>query len=134
MTNREAHEEAAGYGLDGLFFMINGIDPDAEYHPEPPKRWLNIDMTVPDEGQEVWYYFGFFDHIYSGKHRSFREEGYAPGVMSHCFFGASGFLTDDVTWWMPRVEDDLRPDRPSRYQRKRDYHSQEALAGGCGRA
>lgn len=31
MTNREAHEEAAGMGLDSLFFIANGIDPDAEY-------------------------------------------------------------------------------------------------------
>ena len=31
MTNREAHEEAAGMGLDLLFFSLNGIDPDAEY-------------------------------------------------------------------------------------------------------
>ena len=29
MTNREAHEEAAGMGLDPLFFAHNGIDPDA---------------------------------------------------------------------------------------------------------
>ena len=31
MTNREAHEEAAGMGLDDMFFTFNGIDPDAEY-------------------------------------------------------------------------------------------------------
>jgi len=31
MTNREAHEEAAGVNLDSRFFEINGIDPDAEY-------------------------------------------------------------------------------------------------------
>jgi hypothetical protein len=30
MTNREAHEEAAGMGLDGLFFELNKIDPNAE--------------------------------------------------------------------------------------------------------
>lgn len=31
MTNREAHEEAAGMGLEGSFFSMNNIDPDAEY-------------------------------------------------------------------------------------------------------
>ena len=31
MTNREAHEEAAGMQLEDLFFLRNGIDPDAEY-------------------------------------------------------------------------------------------------------
>lgn len=29
MTNREAHEEAAGMGLDDMFFRFNKIDPDA---------------------------------------------------------------------------------------------------------
>jgi hypothetical protein len=28
MTNKEAHELAAGMGLDNMFFRINGIDPD----------------------------------------------------------------------------------------------------------
>jgi len=31
MTNREAHEEAAGMNLDPSFFTFNNIDPDAEY-------------------------------------------------------------------------------------------------------
>jgi hypothetical protein len=37
MTNREAHEEAAGMGLDGSFFAINKIDPDAEYVEDAPQ-------------------------------------------------------------------------------------------------
>lgn len=31
MTNREAHEKAAGMPLDMSFFLVNHIDPDAEY-------------------------------------------------------------------------------------------------------
>lgn len=31
MTNREAHENAAGMPLDMTFFLANHIDPDAEY-------------------------------------------------------------------------------------------------------
>lgn len=31
MTNRQAHEEAAGMNLDDAFFISNGINPDAEY-------------------------------------------------------------------------------------------------------
>jgi hypothetical protein len=31
MTNREAHEQAAGMALDDMFFQMNGINPDAEY-------------------------------------------------------------------------------------------------------
>lgn len=30
-TSREVYEEAAGMGLDDMFFRFNGIDPDAEY-------------------------------------------------------------------------------------------------------
>ena len=30
MTNREAHEEAAGMGLDDSFFIRNKIDADAQ--------------------------------------------------------------------------------------------------------
>ncbi len=30
MTNREAHEEASEMALDPLFFILNGIDPNAE--------------------------------------------------------------------------------------------------------
>lgn len=30
MTNREAHEKAAGMSLDAIFFSYNNIDPDAE--------------------------------------------------------------------------------------------------------
>jgi hypothetical protein len=41
MTNREAHEEAAGIQLEDLFFLRNGIDPDAEYtNQEHFKRLL----------------------------------------------------------------------------------------------
>ena len=31
MTNREAYEEAAGMGLEDLFFIINNIDPNGEF-------------------------------------------------------------------------------------------------------
>ena len=31
MTNREAHEEAAGMPLEDSYFTINGIDPAADF-------------------------------------------------------------------------------------------------------
>lgn len=31
MTNREAHEEAAGMNLENIFFELSGIDPDGDY-------------------------------------------------------------------------------------------------------
>lgn len=36
MTNQEAHEQAAGMGLDDAFFAVSGIDPDAEYPARKP--------------------------------------------------------------------------------------------------
>ena len=30
LTNREAHEKAAGMALEPMFFVFNGIDLDAE--------------------------------------------------------------------------------------------------------
>ena len=33
MTNREAHEQAAGYNLGPLFFKLCGMDPEGEYVP-----------------------------------------------------------------------------------------------------
>jgi hypoxanthine phosphoribosyltransferase len=40
-TNREAHEEAAGMGLDNRFFTMNNINPDAIYGEEEQLRLLN---------------------------------------------------------------------------------------------
>ena len=37
MTNREAYEDAAGMGLDNMFFTYNYIEPDAEYACEDDK-------------------------------------------------------------------------------------------------
>ena len=43
MTNREAHEEAAGMGLEESFFRISGIDPKAEYRPaKKPFEWVEV--------------------------------------------------------------------------------------------
>jgi hypothetical protein len=42
MTNREAHEKAAGMGLDDMFFSFNNMDPDAEC----------IEYKVPNECYE----------------------------------------------------------------------------------
>jgi len=48
MTNKEAHERAAGMSLDPTFFSINNIDPCAEYLPpitEATVRGLMDDLT-----------------------------------------------------------------------------------------
>ena len=53
MTNREAHEEAAGMGLEGSFFAMNNIDPDAEYIDlEEKMGWLRLSE---DSLKENWF-------------------------------------------------------------------------------
>jgi hypothetical protein len=46
MTNREAHEEAAGMPLDSSFFAINGIDPNTEYVDVPAEDPVNENKTL----------------------------------------------------------------------------------------
>jgi len=64
-TNREAWEEAAGYGLIPLFFEINGIDPDAPCDPpndaaQAPKSPDAAGSPVTIEqmigGGDSWFY------------------------------------------------------------------------------
>ena len=45
MTNREAHEEAAGMALADMFFKVNRIDPDAEYIEPKPRVVLNTNLN-----------------------------------------------------------------------------------------
>ncbi len=49
MTNRQAHEEAAGYNLDDWFFRYNGIDPNAECDaPGNAQQQVQADSQWPD--------------------------------------------------------------------------------------
>lgn len=45
MTNREAHEAAAGMPLADIFFKVNRIDPDAEYIEPKPRVVLNMNLN-----------------------------------------------------------------------------------------
>jgi hypothetical protein len=67
MTNREAHEEAAGMGLDDMFFRFNKIDPDAlmridvEFAIEQMQREYDDD-TAPrhfNQGQRYGIEIGY---------------------------------------------------------------------------
>ena len=56
-------------------------------------EWIRVDEHRPEVGQWVLYYF---DRL--GMHLGWYavdEDG------SDIFYGASGFLSDDVTHWMP---------------------------------
>lgn len=52
MTNREAHEEAAGMPLDDIFFKVNRINPDAEYIE--PKSRIRASMNLNDLLDETY--------------------------------------------------------------------------------
>ena len=70
-------------------------------------QWINIKDKAPEDGQRVIYYFaplGMFMGHYE------RCKGEAAIYGTHCFSSAHGFLTDDVTYWMPA------PDAPGNAQ------------------
>lgn len=81
-------------------------------------NWRKIEDTRPKDGQEVIY---FFDVV--GVHRGIYREVQQPSdfygkefdtgspVIVDVFYSAKGFLSDDVTHWMPDNDQPL-PDPP----------------------
>lgn len=55
-------------------------------------NWIKVTTQLPEEGQPVIFYF---EHTGVGRGR-FTMTEYGP-----CFYGKGGWLTDDVTHWMP---------------------------------
>jgi hypothetical protein len=59
------------------------------------------------------------------------EDFYPEGSYSDCFHDDGGFLTDDVTYWMPASDGEELPPVPSDEEKAKDlYHAEEALKGG----
>ena len=87
--------------------------------------WLRIDNVVPTDGQNVAYYFGFFDEVCLGTYRKGTPEiidGEEILIADHFFIGG-GFLGDDVTYWMPHNFNDPIPEPPTVEEKMRDlYH------------
>jgi len=54
--------------------------------------WIKVSDRLPEEGQEVFYYF---------KHTGIARGHYKKTEYGDCFYGDRGFLTNDVTHWMP---------------------------------
>ena len=91
-------------------------------------EWIDIRDKEPEDGQMVYYWFGFFNKVYTGFYEKYREDDYPEGIYSNIFFSDKGFLTDDITWWMPREElpegVDLYPTGPTDEQKRNcKYHS-----------
>ena len=55
--------------------------------------WIKVTDKLPEEGQRVFYYFKKV-----GVHRG---HYYTSEPYGSTFYGPNGWLTDDVTHWMP---------------------------------
>jgi len=66
--------------------------------------WISMTKTKPEQGAKVWYYFEITG-VSSGEYES-NEHG-------DTFFGEGGFLTNDVTHWMPLRWSKERPEKPN---------------------
>ena len=66
--------------------------------------WISMKDHKPEENQRVIYYFKEVG-VHIGRYRKdIDEEGYEHDV----FHGPSGFLSDDVTHWMPTPEEPIK--------------------------
>lgn len=63
-------------------------------------KWIKCSERMPDNEQDVFYYFRWVG-VWAGKYKR-----------PNTFYSDSGFLTGDVTHWMPRMSDDLLPEPP----------------------
>jgi hypothetical protein len=83
-------------------------------------KWIDIKLEKPYNDEPVYYYFNVFDKVYRGFYceedvSHIFNEPYGT-YKSDCFYGKSGFLCDDVKYWMPREDTDsiIYPDKPSK--------------------
>jgi hypothetical protein len=60
-------------------------------------EWISVKDRLPKDGQRVLYYFHYVG-VHAGNYaRELDDDGYMHDV----FYGKDGFLSDDVTHWMP---------------------------------
>ena len=64
--------------------------------------WININNQTPNDGQEVLTYFKLtgIELARYKKLKGTKEEVFGQNM----FYNKSGYLTDDVTHWMPLPE------------------------------
>jgi len=68
-------------------------------------KWININEQRPTHEQLVIAYFDVHDSMEIYKYFDISKE--EDGLYGHDLFtNNSGFLTDDIEWWMPM------PDKP----------------------
>ena len=67
--------------------------------------WIKIEDQLPEDGAQVIIYFEV------AKYKNLK--GTEDEIFGHnMFYNKSGWLTDDVTHWMPEVEGMPLPKRP----------------------
>ena len=69
----------------------------------PTMKWLNINEFAPEDGQQVLAYFEVFDSIEIYTYRDLMKSE-EEVIGKHMFFNRTGFLTDDIIWWMSLPE------------------------------
>ena len=67
-------------------------------------EWIKIEDEVPDLNQIVWYFFDVVG-VHGGNY-------YGLGEIGHEFGGDYGYLSGDVTHWMPYEIGQSRPEKP----------------------
>ncbi len=76
-------------------------------------EWKNIKIEKPKENQPVYYYFDVFDKVYEGffctEDNSELFDEPLGTYVSNIFYSKHGWLADDITWWMPREENSVKP-------------------------
>jgi hypothetical protein len=80
--------------------------------------WIHINDQKPEHHQKVFYFFAFLG-VYRGQYEQAEYPAELFGtdepIYGDCFFGKKGFLTDDVTHWMPDDGREELPDVPEGY-------------------
>lgn len=83
--------------------------------------WIHIKDQKPEINQDVFYFFEVLG-VYKGKYEQvnfYEDEEDIEPCWGDCFYGKNGFLTDDVTHWMPAPPDEdwdeVLPDVPEGY-------------------
>jgi hypothetical protein len=66
-------------------------------------NWIKVEDSLPEEGQKVIYWF---------KHTGRARGKFTMTEHGACFYGKGGWLTDDVTHWMPDDGREILPKPP----------------------
>jgi hypothetical protein len=74
------------------------------------REWIKMSDRKPEEGQRCWYYFCIVG-VHAGTYSQVDLTEFGLSGFADQFSGKRGFLTDDVTHWMP-YDDGEKPNAP----------------------